>query len=189
MQKESYATGHQASAQLAAIKQNDEAALKALYLENYGKVETYVMNNNGTAEEAKDVYQEAFIAVWRNIQLNKFAPVNETSLAGYLYQVAKNKWLDHLRSGHYKKVVSLDGLENGTMAAEELPEQQEAYLSAVRKQFAKLGTNCRELLQRFYFKKESLRTIAQAFQWTEATAKNNKYRCLQQLRELIKNSY
>ncbi|HEY0040609.1 MAG TPA: hypothetical protein VGB71_08105, partial [Flavisolibacter sp.] len=60
-------------------------------------------------------------------------------------------------------------------------------LAAVRENFTKLGNNCRELLNRFYFQKESLRTIALAFQWTEATAKNNKYRCLQQLRELIKN--
>lgn len=184
MQKETFAA-HQTTAQLAAIKQNDDAALKALYLENYSKVEAYVMANSGTADEAKDIYQEAFIAVWRNIQLNKFTPVNETSLGGYLYQVAKNKWLDHLRSGHHKKLVPLDGSENGALV-EELPENQQAYLLALRKNFAKLGNTCRELLQRFYFGKESLRTIAQAFQWTEATAKNNKYRCLQQLREFIK---
>ncbi|HYO23063.1 MAG TPA: RNA polymerase sigma factor [Flavisolibacter sp.] len=185
MQKDTFATHHHITAQLAAIRENDEAALKALYTENYRKVEAYVLANSGTADEAKDVYQEAFIAVWRNIQLNKFAPVSETSLGGYLYQVAKNKWLDHLRSSHYQKVVALDGKENEA-AVEEQSDNREAYLLAVRKNFAKLGSTCRELLQRFYFQKESLRTIGMAFQWTEATAKNNKYRCLQQLRELIK---
>jgi RNA polymerase sigma factor (sigma-70 family) len=187
MQKELSVT-NQTKDQLAAIKENNEAALKALYQQNYPKIESYVMANNGTADEAKDIYQEAFIAVWRNIQLNKFTPVSETSLAGYLYQVAKNKWLDHLRSGHYKNVVPLEGHENGTHRVEELPDNQQAYLAAIRQNFTKLGNSCRELLNRFYFQKESLRTIALAFQWTEATAKNNKYRCLQQLRELIKNS-
>ncbi|NTS43804.1 RNA polymerase sigma factor [Flavisolibacter sp. BT320] len=186
MQREPSAISNKITAQLAAIKQNDDAALKALYQENFSKVERYVLANNGTAEEAKDIYQEAFIAVWRNVQLDKFSPAGETSLAGYLYQVARNKWLDHLRSGQYKKVVPLDGSENGTPLAEELPGNQQAYLLSVRKAFADLGTNCRDLLQRFYFRQESLRTIAGAFSWSEATAKNNKYRCLQQLRQLIK---
>jgi len=183
MQKEASLTNHQ----LAAIKQNDEAALKAFYQQNYGKVETYVLNNNGTVDEAKDVYQEAFIAVWRNIQLDRFTPGNESLLSGYLYRVAKNKWLDHLRSGHYKKVVPLKESENGEEEEAMVAENELAYLQAVRSNLAKLGDNCRELLQRFYYRKESLRFIAAAFDWTEATAKNNKYRCLQKLRDLIKN--
>ena len=187
MHKEAFVTTQNTTDQLTAIKENNEAVLKMLYQENFPKIENYVLNNNGTAEEAKDIYQEAFIAVWRNIQLDKFTPANGTSLSGYLYQVAKNKWLDHLRSGHYKNIVSLNGHENGTQAIEALPDNQQAYLAAVRASFTKLGNNCRELLNRFYFQQESLRTIAIAFQWTEATAKNNKYRCLQQLRELIKN--
>lgn len=183
MQKEASLTNHQ----LTAIKQNDEAALKALYQQNYGKVETYVLNNNGTVDEAKDVYQEAFIAVWRNIQLDRFRPANESSLSGYLYQVAKNKWLDHLRSGHYKKVVPLKDSDNGEADGSVVNEIELAYLSSVQENLARLGENCRELLKRFYYRKESLRLIAAAFDWTEATAKNNKYRCLQKLRELIKN--
>ncbi|MEI9913190.1 MAG: sigma factor [Bacteroidota bacterium] len=53
------------------LKANDEQALKALYAANYSKVENYVLDNSGSAEDAKDIYQEAFIAVWRNIQLDQ----------------------------------------------------------------------------------------------------------------------
>ncbi|RYF87267.1 MAG: RNA polymerase sigma factor [Chitinophagaceae bacterium] len=187
MQKEASISNFQPADQLAAIKQNDEAALKALYQQNFQRVEHYVLNNNGSTDEAKDVYQEAFIAVWRNIQLDRFTPVTETSLSGYLYQVAKNKWLDHLRSSHYKKVVPLKEMEDGKVEIVTLQETELAYLGSVRDNLAKLGDNCRELLMRFYYRKESLRVIAAAFDWTEATAKNNKYRCLQKLREFIKN--
>lgn len=188
MQKNTSVTGSGLTAQLAALKQNNEAALKALYLENYPKIESYVLNNNGTAEEAKDVFQEAFIAVWRSVQLDKFTPHHQTSLSGYLYRVAKNKWLDHLRSGRYKRTVPLQAVEDGDVAAEELTGDEESHLQAATAAFSKLGEACRELLKRFYFGKESLRTIASAFGWTEATAKNNKYRCLQGLREGLKNN-
>ncbi len=186
MRKEAFTTENKPHDQLAAIRQNDEAALKVLYQENYAKVESYVLANNGTEDDAKDVYQEAFIAVWRNIQLGKFTPKGETSLGGYLYQVARYKWLDQLRASYPKKLVPLDSADLHLVLADGLPDGQQAYLEAVKKAFAGLGANCRHLLQRFYFGKESLRSLAAAFNWTEATAKNNKYRCLQQLRERIK---
>ncbi len=168
-----------------AIRANDEGALKSLYAGNYFKIEKYVLNNNGTIEDAKDIYQEAFIAVWRNIQLDKFYPLNENALGGYLYRIAKNKWLDHLRSGHYKKVTVMNDFEDN-LTEDLMPEEDLEYIAEVKNKFKTLGENCREVLTRFYYKKESMRTIAEKFDWTEATAKNNKYRCLQRLRELLK---
>lgn len=168
-----------------AIKANDEVALKNLYKDNYYKIEMFVLNNNGTTDDAKDVYQEAFVAVWRNIQLDRFYPENESALSGYLYRIAKNKWMDHLRSGHYKNVTAIsDHADN--LPEDILPEEEVQYITEVKRQFEKLGENCREVLTRFYYKKESMKIIAQKFEWTEATAKNNKYRCLQKLRELLK---
>jgi RNA polymerase sigma factor (sigma-70 family) len=168
-----------------AFKANDEVTLRTFYEDNYDKTEKYILNNSGTIEHAKDIYQEAFIAVWRNIQLDKFYPENEQSLAGYLYRIAKNKWLDHLRSGHHKKTMPLaDSAEDIT---DELSSpEDEKYITDVKKQFGQLGKNCQEILTSFYYRKESLRTIAQKLEWTEATARNNKYRCLQRLRELLK---
>lgn len=168
-----------------AIKANDEGALKSLYAGNYFKIEKYILSNNGTVEDAKDIFQEAFIAVWRNIQLEKFYPENENALEGYLFRIAKNKWLDHLRSGHYKKITRIYDAED-ILPEDILPEENIEYINEVKNKFKNLGEKCREVLTRFYYKKESMRTIAEKFQWTEATAKNNKYRCLQRLRELLK---
>jgi len=170
-------------AQVRAIKINDEKALEGLYQKNFPKVESFVLKNNGNAEQAKDIFQEAFIAVWRNIQLDKFHPENETALDGYLYQVSKNKWLDYLRSGHYTKMVQLkEGLPEQTETA--VPEENE-YLSLILRYFKELGESCKKVLTLFYYDNETLKEIAVAMGWTEETARNNKYRCLQKLRELV----
>lgn len=159
--------------------------LRTFYKDNYYKTERYILDNSGTTEHAKDIYQEAFIAVWRNIQLDKFYPESEHSLAGYLFRIAKNKWLDHLRSAHHKKITPIgDSADN--LSDEILSGDDEDYINDVKKHFKNLGENCREVLTRFYYEKESMRLIAERFKWTEATAKNNKYRCLQRLRELLK---
>jgi RNA polymerase sigma factor (sigma-70 family) len=168
-----------------AIKANDDTALKKLYKDNYYQTEKYVLNNNGSEDQAKDIYQEAFITVWRNIQLNKFIPEKDHSLSGYLYRIAKNKWLDHLRSVQHKKIISLDDDTEEKMA-ETFDEDNLEYIKEVKKNFHRLSDNCKELLRRFYYAKESLKIIAEQLEWTEATARNNKYRCLQKLRELIK---
>ena len=74
-------------------------------------------------------------------------------------------------------------LPEATMNGHEPPEaDNEQYIEQVKSGYLSMGDQCKELLKRFYFRKESLREIAAFFSWTEATAKNNKYRCLQKLR-------
>ena len=88
---------------VSAIMANDESVLKQLYQNNYRKVEAYILKNRGSMPQAKDIYQEAFLAVWQNIKKGAFQPRNESALQGYLFQIAKNKWTDELRSARYKK--------------------------------------------------------------------------------------
>jgi len=90
---------------IEAIKVNDIVALKHLYKINYPKVEVLVLKNNGTKEHAKDIFQDAFLALWKNVKQDKFVPQNESSINGYLYTIAKHKWMDYLRSKDYKKTV------------------------------------------------------------------------------------
>lgn len=171
---------------LPAIKSNDEQVLQHLYTTNYPAVAQYVRKNSGSDEDARDIYQEAFVAVWRNIRLDKFTESDQASLSGYIFRIAKNKWIDQLRSRKTRQVVDL-GEEriNGIPADQVSPETHE-FLDAVKHQFGSLGARCRDLLNRFYYRRQSIRQIAAEFNWTEPTAKNNKYRCLQELRTLVK---
>lgn len=167
---------------LEGIKNNDSRILHGIYQDQYPKVEKYVLSNNGTHQEAKDLFQEAFVAVWKNIKNDQFIPENGTALNGYLYQIAKNKWLDHLRSPKYKKTVPLD---NFYEKEEDVDDEKEIQIKKIEISFKTLGENCKELLTRFYYKKESMSMIAKAFDWTEATARNNKYRCIQRMKEML----
>ncbi|HRO71752.1 MAG TPA: sigma-70 family RNA polymerase sigma factor, partial [Chitinophagaceae bacterium] len=104
-----------------------------------------------------------------------------------IFQIAKNKWIDHLRSRKNKQTVSLeDSMVNGT-TTDMISAENAEYLDTVKNEMKSLGERCRELLNRFYYHKQSIREIAQHFNWTEPSAKNNKYRCLQELRTLVKN--
>jgi len=172
-----------------AIKANDEKALQSLYVNNFKKIETLVIKNNGTTEQAKDIFQEAFIAVWRNVKNDKFSPDNETALNGYLYTIAKNKWMDYLGSAAYKKNVSINQLSNVTsneaIAEESVNEDlYEKKLSMAMKAFKEMDDACKNLLTKFYFEKKTMKEIALELKLDAASTRNKKYRCMQALRVL-----
>ncbi|HDO26682.1 MAG TPA: sigma-70 family RNA polymerase sigma factor [Bacteroidetes bacterium] len=171
-----------------AIKVNEEWALRTLYKDNYEKVETLILRNSGTKEEAKDIFQEAFIAAWRNIKDNKFLPENNSAINGYLYTIAKNKWMDYLRSPEYKKKVAFNSsiAEPVHLPADGKGDSEEfnKKLSVAMEAFEKLGEACKNLLIKFYFEKKSMKEIAEELQMDASSARNKKYRCMQVLREL-----
>jgi len=157
-------------------------------LNNYSKVEIYILKNNGNREQAKDFYQEAFITVWQKVKNDLFIPSKEDEYNAYLYRVAKNNWIDYLRSKKYIKTTHL----SFESAEEESDEQnsdnfsESVYKNAMHA-FEKLGDECKQILTNFYFKKQSLKIIAKAFALNEASARNKKYRCMQRLREIVFN--
>lgn len=172
-----------------AIKSNNSVVLKQLYIANYHKIETLVLKNNGTKDHAKDIYQEAFIAVWKNVKNDQFMPENETALEGYLYQIAKNKWIDVLRSSHFKKTKTIrhePSILDKTIDQEDDDDQEffKQKLKQTMDAFKNLGAPCKELLTAFYYEKESLRNIANKLAIEENTARTKKYRCMEKLRQL-----
>lgn len=156
-----------------------------LYQRNFDPIRKFVLINKGNVQQAEDIYHEAFMVAWRNVQLGKYEFRSEQSMNAYILAIGKNKWIDMLRSAsrnktlHLVKEVESEGAED----AEAFNEERD--IGIVKKQFKKLGENCQQLLIAFYFKKKSMREIAEMRGWTASTSKNNKYRCLQKLRELI----
>ena len=177
-----------------AIKNNNTEVLKSLYASNYSKIEYLVLKNNGSSSDAKDVYQDAFLAVWQNIKQDKFLPRSESSINGYLYTIAKNKWMDVLRSKGYKKTVVASQLNHFEIKDEEdngIDDDilKEKRLEDVMLAFKNLGDACKSLLRKFYFEKKSMNHIAEELSLDSASTRNKKYRCMQKLRTIaLKNN-
>jgi len=174
---------------ITAIKNNDSIALKGIYTTNYPKIEALVLKNSGTRDHAKDIYQDAFLAVWQNIKQDKFIPRNESSINGYIYTIAKNKWMDVLRSQGFKKTIIASQLnyfeikdeENNGIDDDILKEKR---LEDVMQAFKNLGEACKNLLRKFYFEKKSMNLIAEELALDSASTRNKKYRCMKKLKEI-----
>ncbi|TXD83834.1 sigma-70 family RNA polymerase sigma factor [Subsaximicrobium wynnwilliamsii] len=171
-----------------AIKDNDSLALKEFYMANYPKIEQLILKNSGSKAHAKDIYQEAFIAVWNNLRTGRFAPENDSALQGYLYQISKNKWLDVLRSKRFKSTQSLTEERSLFLSQDEEthedPEETKR-LNLAMEAFKNLGEPCKSLLKTFYFEQKSLRDIASEMAIEESSVRNKKYRCMEKLRSIV----
>jgi RNA polymerase sigma factor (sigma-70 family) len=150
-------------------------AVKGLY-DFFPAVKKHIVNNSGTSEDAKDIFQDALVILYQKMKTGEF--ILTVPISTYLYAVAKNLWLQELR-----KRKKLPIAERDTDVAEDLIEQEQGF-DIASAAFNFLGEKCRQLLILFYFKKKSFREIASLLQFgSEQTAKNQKYRCIQKAKE------
>ena len=163
------------------IVNRDNQTFFYLYEKFKGQIINMVQKNSGNEADALDIFQEGLVALWTNIDRGKFEIQNQSRISTYLYALCRNIWISKLRK---KKVIhSID--DNPEADIEIQTQEMEAQhdkVTELEKSLRKLGASCQKILQLFYYQKASLKVIAQEMGITEKTAKNNKYRCMQNLR-------
>ena len=78
----------------ARICKGDEQALEIVYQKNYRMMVRLVTSNNGTEDEARDVYQEAVIVFWQ--KAIKGDLVLTSKMSTYIYSICLNLWRKEL---------------------------------------------------------------------------------------------
>lgn len=139
-------------------------------------VKKYVLSNNGTSDDAKDIFQDALVVLYKNVQSGSFALT--VPLKTYLLAIVKNLWLQELRRRNKIPVAAIQA---------DIPDitfNNDRNFDIAQAAFNLLGEKCRQLLIMFYFKKKSYKELASFLVFgDERTAKNQKYRCLQKAKE------
>ncbi|QQR85310.1 MAG: sigma-70 family RNA polymerase sigma factor [Flavobacteriales bacterium] len=164
---------------VAGLHRNDPATLRALYAKHFPAIKQYVVQNSGTSSDAQDMFQEAMTVLWMSVKEGRLVPADDPG--GFLYRVAKNKWLDVVRSAAHKhmKVVHDDrALDQRTDAPDDIEER----IVRLRGVYDKLDDKCRAVLDRFYFERKDLATIAGEMGVEEESIRTIKYRCMMKLR-------
>lgn len=133
---------------IKGIKKRDDTILKFIYKSHYSTVLKFIMSNNGSEEDAQDIFQETLITVYKNIR-EKPDFVLRCNFQTYIYSIARLFWLKHLRE--QKKV---DGeivlVENLGYVHFEDPEpfrEEDHRYALYQKAFLTLPSDCRDILK------------------------------------------
>lgn len=173
---------------LEGLARNDKRAIETLYKENYNLIQALIVNNNGTSEDAKDVFQEAMIVLYEKTQVKGFEL--NCLIKTFLYSVSRRIWLKKLM--HQNRLQITDGYEEVVAVDGEMEEHErrQTEFGMMEKAMGSLGEPCKSLLEGFYLQKKSMQEIAAAFGYTNPdNAKNQKYKCLMRLKKLFFSQY
>jgi len=166
---------------LARLKQGDENTLDLLYKAHYRMMIKLIIKNNGTEEEAKDIYQESLIVLWQKAQDDNF--ILTSKISTYLYSICLNLWRKELER---KKRFTYDVQEGSHVMDMDRDER----IKIINKCIQKLGETCRDVLTYYYFDRLSMVEIAEKMGFANAdTSKTKKYKCKKELDQLVKSLY
>jgi len=150
------------------------------------------MHLTGSAHEAQDVYQEAFLKAYKSIGNFRF----ECSFYTWIYRIVTNLCLDHLRKRQVRKEeapVATDAAGEQYDVLEQVPDgrsganpEQDLMRRELGKRIGraleKLTPRERMVVEWKHYHGLKLRTVGEVLNTTEETAKNTLFRATQKLR-------
>lgn len=178
-----------ASFYLDALLKNEENVLKQLYAEAIPTVTSYITQNSGTESDARDIFQEALIAIFQKAQSGQLQI--RSGFLPYLFAVCRNLWLMQLRKNAGKRVTNMDDQQHyiGTdsFAEAEYTANQYARQVLIEEQLQQLGEACRRLL-RLAWSGKPLEEVARTLNNSYAYVRKKKSECMAKLIVMVKAS-
>jgi len=174
---------------IEGLLQQEDAVINYLYEEVGPKVKQIIVNAGGSSEEADDIFQEGIISCYVNVKTGKYKSSISAKFTTYLIQVCKYKWYDVLKSANKSRKISEMPEISEDSGVEEVLMDGERY-AILHQLIDDLGQQCKNILHRYYWLKESIETISRDLKMVPASVKNGKYRCMQKLKEsALKNEH
>ena len=174
---------------LKGLAANDRKAIETIYRVHYSMIQTLVINNSGTSDDARDIFQEAIIVLYEKAKSGSFEL--HAQLKTYLYAVCRRLWLKKLaRQQRFSGDLANAPETIATEEDIEIYEHRTEDFELMERALVNLGEPCKELLESYYLRKKNMSEIAKEFGYTNAdNAKNQKYKCLMRLKKIFFGHY
>lgn len=182
------------AALIRAAQAGDQDAFERLVRDYDQSVLRLAMNLLRSPEDAHDVYQEAFLRVYRNLSNFRF----DCNFNTWLYRIVTNLCLDHLRKKKVRKTEStvvetedgpIDRLDNVAEQRASSDPQRALLSRELRGRIDQVlsGMTARERLvfEMRHFQGMRLRAIGDCLGTTEEAAKNCLFRATQKMRSAL----
>ncbi|PRY87199.1 RNA polymerase sigma factor [Mongoliibacter ruber] len=174
---------------IEALIKNDKVLLDELYKKYFSKIKWMVLKNNGSEEDAADLFQESLMGIYHKAKLSDFELT--CPLDAFLYMICKKKWLNVLAKRKNHGVTNLEDQEynlgeDSFRLADECQLHDER-LSLLKSKLTELGESCQELLK-LSWEGNSMEEVAKMMDFTYGYARKKKSECMAKLTKLIQTS-
>ncbi|WP_290789611.1 RNA polymerase sigma factor [Flavihumibacter sp. UBA7668] len=171
---------------LLGLKLSDiNRPVKELYNAYFDLLTTFIRTKGATSEEAADIFQETILVFIDAIRQNRFK--GESSIKSYLFGIAKNLWLEEIRSSERRnKRQQIFHQSEPTIESAEArlfnKEMRKIWLQV----FDSIGAVCKSILLGFYYEKLPMRELLEKVSFaSEQAIRNKKSKCMKSLKEFL----
>ena len=174
---------------LKGLANSDNGSIESIYRTNYTMIQTFVVNNNGSADDARDIFQEAMVVLYEKSGDKSFSL--NCQLKTFVYSICRRLWLKRLQQLS-KFTTQVESLEESVSVEEAVDAHEKVNNDYILMESSmnKMGEPCKSLLDAYYLQKKNMQEIAQEFGYTNAdNAKTQKYKCLVRLKKLFFAAY
>ena len=174
---------------LEGLAKEDRVSVEQIYRDNYTMIQSLILNNSGSTDDAADIFQEAMIVLFEKSRSPGFEL--NCQLKTYLYSVCRRLWLKKLQQMQ-RFGRTADEVEEVIPVEDDLEmhEKRQLDFNIMENAMNKIGEPCKSLLEAYYIQKKQMLQIATEFGYTNAdNAKTQKYKCLVRLKKLFFAQY
>ena len=173
---------------LVGLIRKDEKVIRYIFNEHFNTIKRFIAHNNGTHEDAEDVFQDAVLIIYekaRDKDLNL-----ECSFKTFIYSVSRHIWFQKLEKNRINP-ANIGDIENFIELSDEMMyevyDEDRERTKIFQQHFLALGQDCQKLLQLF-MKKIPLSEIMKIMGYKSVKyTKTRKFLCKERLKKRIIN--
>lgn len=167
-------------------EQVSNSVISFLYRHFYALLSNYVKQNQGSEQDAEDIFQEVILTFIEIVKKDKFR--GESSVKTFLFTLNKYTWLNELkkrsratlREERYGNEIEADEKDVSHFLVER--DSKKLVLALMDK----LGDVCRKILTAYYYDNLPMREILPLVNYeNEQVLRNKKYKCLKSLEQML----
>lgn len=181
-------TPHEDQKYIEALNNNNSVLIEEIYQKWGPDVKNFVLKNNGSVEEANDLFQECLEIVLQKVRAENF--VLTVPFGGFIYFVYRNNWLNKLKRKKKKSLI-IDDLKlysnesDSKIVADEI-ELFEKRADVFYNCFEKLSDKCKAILNARYKTKMDSKQMMEFFKISSISSVNKgMFDCRKHLKKII----
>ncbi len=168
---------------IRGILEHDSRIIHRVYNECFPMVERMVINSGGDLEQAKDVFQDGWIIIYRKLLQGKLEL--SCRFSTYIYAVCKKLWVSEKK----KRTTRMKPIPEDTQIVEEFDSElkldEDRTKQLFYKHFGQLSDDCQKILI-LHFNNTPIEEIQKIMNYQNAHyTMDRKYRCKKSLMQRI----
>jgi len=132
---------------ILGLRKRDNRVLQYIYDRHFPPVSNLISNNNGSEDDAEDIFQEALIIIFKRLREEKDFDLTST-FGTYIYSVARLLWLKKLREQRKMDITELNKEMEEYIEFEEPPpvQDKDIRMAIYQRNLTQIPEDCQKIL-------------------------------------------